>query len=166
MRPVSVTMPAPMITPKMPSNGLLDNSDGTTRAVACAICCGGGRVKVLVGVVIGCSSARSAYRCDNRKPRAQRRCHARVVEGNLHRYSLHYLREIAGGVVRRQQRELRTTCRRNLNHFSVEDFSWVFVNTQVGRIADFNVGELGLAIIGLHPLDVAYEGNHLRTGRH
>ena len=52
MRPVSVTMPAPIMTPRIPSRGLFERSAGIAPAVACAICIGVGRGTAIVDAAI------------------------------------------------------------------------------------------------------------------
>jgi hypothetical protein len=47
-----------MMTPKIPSNGLFDSSDGATPARPFAICAGGGKRKALVETAIICSNQR------------------------------------------------------------------------------------------------------------
>src|SRR5271155_726189 len=107
MRLVSVTTPAPVTTPRIPSSGLVETSAGIAAAAARAISVGDGRTVMLEAAI----RVRLPFRADggdDGKPRTQSRCHVRIVERDLHRYSLHYLCEIACGVVRREERELRT----------------------------------------------------------
>src|SRR6267378_4618887 len=53
MRPVSVTRPAPMITPNIPTRGRVEIADGIAAAVARAISAGvGGRVVIAVDAMM------------------------------------------------------------------------------------------------------------------
>ena len=47
----------------------------------------------------------------------------------------------------------------------MKHLAWVFVHGDLRHVANFDVGELRLAIIRLHPLNFADEGNYLRTRR-
>src|SRR5271165_5538972 len=47
----------------------------------------------------------------------------------------------------------------------MDDLSRVFVDTDLCGIPYFDVGELCLAIVRLHPLRLIDEGNHLRSRR-
>src|SRR5262249_45149129 len=72
IRPVSVTIPAPVITPKIPSSGDLESSDGADVAIARTSCAGPGRGSVVVEAAIsGLSLALSADSCDHGKPGTQ-----------------------------------------------------------------------------------------------
>ena len=90
----------------------------------------------------------------------------RIVEPNFYRDSLDDFRVIAGGIVGREQRELRTAGRRDLDDFPVEDLAGVFIDPDFGRIADFHIRELRLAVVGLHPFHIADKSDHLRSGRY
>src|SRR5271165_3969194 len=153
MRPVSVTSPAPMRTPAIPSRGRVEMSVGIAIAVARAICAGvGGSVGVRDMTVAAAMLFSRPDSSDYRKARAQLGGEFGIVESNLDRDSLHYLGEIAGSVVGRQQRELRSAGGGNLNDFAAHDLSGIFIETQLGCIANLDIGQLGLAVIRLHPL--------------
>src|SRR5271166_6117373 len=167
MREVSVTRPAPMRTPTIPNRGRVEMSVGIAIAVARAICAGvgervGGRDMTVAAAMLFSRPDRSDYR----KARAQLGGEFGIVESNLDRDSLYYLGEVPGGVIGRQQRKLRTTGGGNLNDFATDDLSGVFIETELGCIANLDIGQLGLAVIGLHPLRLSDERNHLRPRRH
>ena len=73
-------------------------------------------------------------------------------------------RVVAGGVVRREQRKLRTACGRNLDHLPAEEFAGILVDADLRWVSDFHVCELRLTVICLHPLDVADESDYLCSG--
>src|SRR5208283_890996 len=106
MRPVSVTSPAPIMTPIIAKKDRGVISEGIAVAVACANSSGvGGRVVIAVAAMMLRLS--SGADCGNYgKSWSQFRSQARIVERNLHRDSLYHLGEVAGGVVGRQQTEL------------------------------------------------------------
>src|SRR5580692_3999624 len=166
MRPASVTIPAPMITPRMPSSGLFERSAGPAATKACAICAEVGCGTTVVEAAIQYAPlVRGAHRGNNGEPGTQRGREVGIIEGDLHRDSLHHLRVIPGGVVRRQQRKLRTAGWSNFEYLPLENFSRIFIDAQVCRIADFHIGQLRLAIIGLYPFNVADERDRLGPGR-
>src|SRR5580704_18629961 len=117
-RPARVTIPAPMTTPKIPINGLCEISDGKTPAMALATCTGVGgcRTAAWEAIVILRLLSRSDGGGDG-KPRTQLRGVSGVVERNLDGNPLHHLGEISGGVVGREQGELRATGGRDLQDF-------------------------------------------------
>ena len=90
----------------------------------------------------------------------------RVVERDLDRHALHDLREIAGGIVRGQERELRSARGRDLENPPVYHFAGIHIDADVDRIADFDVGQLRLAEVRLYPRRPVDEGQHLRAGGH
>src|SRR6266567_1678152 len=157
MRPASVTIPAPRTTPKIPSRGLFDSSAGAADESARTICVGEGCATAIVVAILRLRSVSCANRGDNGKPRTQGSGNARIIEPDLYGDSLHDFREITGGIVRRQQRELRTAGGRDLDHFAVDHPSRVRVDADLRRVADLHIGELRLAIICLYPLDPADE---------
>src|SRR5271163_2902345 len=145
MRPASVTIPAPMITPRMPSSGLFERSAGPAATRACAICAEVGCGTTVVEAAIQYAPLlRGAHRGNNGEPGTQRGREVGIIEGDLHRDSLHHLGVVPGSVVGRQQSKLRTAGRRNLQHLSLEDFSWIFVDAYFRRVADSHIGQLGL----------------------
>src|SRR5271163_3274353 len=118
MRPVSVTIPAPMITPRIPSNGLFESSEGATAASPCATCSGGGKRTAEV---------------------------AADIERNLDGDSLHHFRVVAGGIVGRQQRELRTAGGGDFQHLAVKHLARIFIHGNLRNVANLHVGELRFA---------------------
>src|ERR1700751_2244583 len=105
MRPVSVTTPAPVTTPRIPSSGLVETSAGIAAAVARAISTADGRI-VMVEAAICSSSSSRADSCNHRKAGTQRLGHSRVIQRNLDGNTLYDFREVAGRVVGWQQSEL------------------------------------------------------------
>src|SRR5712691_3564737 len=70
-----------------------------------------------------------------------------LVERDTDRDALHDLGEIAGGVVRRQQRELRSAGRRNPAHAAVQFLLREAVDRQIDRLARLDPRELRLLVI-------------------
>src|ERR1700730_7641989 len=120
----------------------------------------------VVKVAIAVRSAPCAYRGCDGEARTQGGRQARIVEHNLHGDSLYDFRKVAGSVVGRQQGELRTAGRCNLDDFAQKELPWVFVYANLHSIAHLHVRELGLAIIFLNPLTSAAERYYLRSRRH
>src|SRR5208282_1209029 len=157
MRPVSVTRPAPMRTPIIPNRGRVEISEGMALAVARATSSGvSGRVVIVVAAMMTGLSSR-ADRGGYRKTRSQFHSPACIIQRDFYRNALHDLGEIAGRVVGRQQGKLRSAGGSDLNDLALDDLSRVFIDADFRRVADFHVGELRLAIIGLNPLDLADE---------
>src|ERR1700733_927692 len=117
MRPARVTSPAPVTTPRIPRRGRVDTSDGIAAAAARAISRADGRT-VMVEAAIEFRLSSRADSCDHRKSRAQRGRKRRIVKGDLDRYTLHDFREITGGIVGRQQSELRSAGGCDLDYFA------------------------------------------------
>src|SRR6267142_4445504 len=105
MRLVSVTTPAPVTTPRIPSSGLVETSAGIAAAAARAICTADGRI-VMLEAAIGSSSLSGADSCNHRNSGTPFRREGRILQRNLDRNTLYNFREVAGGVVRGQQSEL------------------------------------------------------------
>src|ERR1700722_153968 len=162
MRPARVTSPAPVTTPRIPRRGRVDTSDGIAAAAACAISSADGRI-VMVEAAIDFRLSSGADRCYHRKPGTQRRLHVRIIQRYLDGNTLHDFGEIAGGVVGRQQSELRTAGRRDLDHLAANEFSRIFVNPKFGSVPNFHVGQLCFAIVRLHPLGESDKGDHLSS---
>src|SRR5260370_16672560 len=120
IRPVSVTIPAPMITPKIPSNGLFESSAGTACASPRAICCGVNCATAAEAPIARSPLTPCAHGGDDGEPRTQGSGNARIIEPDLYGDSLHDFREITGGIVSRQQRELRTPAGPHLDHLSLD----------------------------------------------
>src|SRR5712671_5606005 len=81
-----------------------------------------------------------------------------VVELNADWDTLDHFGEIAGGVVRRQQRELRTTRRRDPLDVAVQFFVRETVDGEVDRLARLHPRELRFLVIG-HHIDVRQRHN-------
>src|SRR3954463_15976439 len=105
MRLVSVTTPAPVTTPRIPSSGLVETSAGTAAAVARAISMAEGRI-VRLEAAISSSSPSRADSCNHRNSGTQFRGEGRILQRDLDRNTLHDFRKIASSVVRRQQSKL------------------------------------------------------------
>ena len=72
-----------------------------------------------------------------------------AVEHDLHRNALHDLGEVAGGVVRRQQRELLAAGRRDaVDHGRARSWPGKVSTVDVDRLARPHVGKLGLLVVG------------------
>src|SRR5882762_7422887 len=122
MRPVSVTRPAPMITPNIPTRGRVEIADGIAAAVARAISAGvGGRV-VIAGdaIMVRLSSRADGGKC--RKARLEFGGQVGIIQRDLYRNALHDLSEVAGSIVRRQQRKLRSAGRSNVDNLAVNGY--------------------------------------------
>src|SRR5271157_2902826 len=166
MRLVSVTVPAPIRTPRIPSRGLFDSSEGRTlEATNFASCSGVGTGVTLVVLDIVCLLSPRADSHDDREARAQLAGQFRVVERDLDGDSLNDFGEIPGGIIRRQQGKLRSAGRSDLDDFAPDDLSRVCVNTDLCGIAYLDIGELGLPIICLYPFRDIDERDHLRPRR-
>src|SRR6266403_5100966 len=163
MRLVSVTTPAPVTTPRIPSSGLVETSAGIA-AAARAISIGDGRTAMLEAAICSSSPSRAHSR-NHRNSGTQFRREGRILQRDLDRNTLHYFREVASGVVRRQQSELRSAGWCDLEHFAANELPGILVNAKFGRVADLHVGQLGFAEVRLHPFCESNERDHLRTGR-
>ena len=64
------------------------------------------------------------------------------IEGDLYRNSLNNLGEIARGIVRREQRELRSACRSNFDSFSVEHDTRIRIDPDIDHVAGSDIGKL------------------------
>ena len=105
MRLVSVTTPAPVTTPRIPSNGLLETSAGIAAAAARAISIGDGRTATLDAAILF-PLPPGPDGCNYRESGAQFGGEGAIVQRDLDRNALYHLREIAGRVVGRQQGKL------------------------------------------------------------
>src|ERR1700678_2210156 len=128
MRPARVTSPAPVTTPRMPRRGRVDTSDGIAAAAACAISTADGRT-VMVEAALEFRLSSGVGGCYHRKSGTQSGRERRIVQRDLDGNTLHDFREISSGVVGRQQSELRSAGRRDLNHSSANALPGIFVNT-------------------------------------
>src|SRR5438309_6088109 len=105
MRLVSVTTPAPITTPRIPSSGWAETSTGIAAAAARAISIGDGRTVAIEAAILFRLPPRPDS-CNHREPGAQFSGKGGVVQRDLDRNALYHLREIAGRVVGWQQRKL------------------------------------------------------------
>src|ERR1700733_3038187 len=163
IRPVRVTSPAPVTTPRIPSKGRVDTSDGIAAAAARAISTADGRIVMVEAAMDFRLSSGTDSRYD-RKSGTQPRCDRRIVQRNLDGNTLYNFGEIARGVVGRQQSELRSAGWRDLDHFATNELFGIFVNAQFGSVPNFNVGQLGFAIVRFDPLGERNKGDDLGAG--
>src|SRR5229473_3776148 len=101
MRLVSVTTPAPITTPRIPSNGLAETSAGTAAPTARAISIGDGRTVTLEAAILFRLPPRPDG-CNHRESGAQFGGKGGVAQRNLDRNTLYDFREVTGRVVGRQ----------------------------------------------------------------
>src|SRR5258708_17051125 len=164
IRLVSVTTPAPVTTPRIPSSGCAETSAGTRAPTARAISRGDGRPVTREGAIL-CRLPPRPDGCNHRESGAQFGGKGAVVQRNLDRDALYHLREIAGRVVGRQQRKLGSAGWCDLQHLAVKYLTGILVNPQFGSVTDLHVGQLGLTIVRLHPLRDINERDHLYARR-
>ena len=72
----------------------------------------------------------------------------RAVEHDLDRYALYDLDPVAGGIFRRQQREGRTGADADRIDVSLINVAGIDVGFDLDWLADADVGQLGLLIVG------------------
>src|SRR5882724_7748295 len=161
---VSVTIPAPTTTPRIPSSGLLETSAGTAAPTARAMSIGDGRTVTLEAAILFQLPPRPDG-CNHRESGTQISGKGSVVQCDFDRDTLYHFREIAGRVVGRQQRKLRSTGGCDLQHLPMNYLPGILVNTNFGRVTDLHVGQLGFTIVREHPLRDINERNHLRARR-
>src|SRR5258706_8337777 len=128
MRLVSVTTPAPVTTPRIPSSGWVETSAGTAAPTARAISIGDGRTVTLEAAILfllpPCPDG-----CNHRESGTQFGGKGSVVQRDLDRNALYHLGEIAGRVVGRQQRKLRSTGWCDIQHLPLNYLPGKLVNT-------------------------------------
>jgi hypothetical protein len=89
----------------------------------------------------------------------------RAVQRDFHGNTLHHLGEIAGGVVRRQQREFLAAGRCQAVDMSMHHLAGEHVDFDVDRLARMNVGQLRLLEIRDHiGAGRGYQRHQLRAG--
>ena len=74
-----------------------------------------------------------------------------AVKGQFDRNALHDLREVAGGVVRRQQRIGRAGAVLDAVHPTGERMIFERIDGQLATLADAHVGQLRFLQVGQHP---------------
>ena len=99
MRLVSVTTPAPVTTPRIPSSGLLETSAGIAAAAVRAMSSGDGRIVMLEAIRVRLPLR--ADSCNHRESGSQFGGKGGVVQRDLDRDALYDFCEIAGRVVGR-----------------------------------------------------------------
>src|SRR5713101_4514540 len=108
IRLVSVTTPAPVTTPRIPSSGCAEASAGTAAPTARAISIGDGRTVTLEAAILFRLPPRPDG-CNHRESGAQFGGKGAVVQRDLDRDALYHLREIAGRDRAGRQRLCRQT---------------------------------------------------------
>ncbi len=89
------------------------------------------------------------------------------VERDLDRNALHHLGKIAGGVVRRQQREFLAAGGRDAVDMAMHDLAGEHVDGDIDRLALAHVGQLGFLVIRDHIGAGHWHHRHqLRSGLH
>src|ERR1700754_3081922 len=73
-----------------------------------------------------------------------------LVERNPHRDALHYLGKVAGGIVGRKQRELRSTRRRNALDLAAQRLVRKGIDGDLDRLTGFYPRQLRLLVVGDH----------------
>src|SRR5689334_17098475 len=131
IRPASDTIPAPRTTPRIPNTGVCDKSAGREAASAAAPPCRAGGAIAVVVAVIGARLLSGSDGHDRGEAWSQPGFLSHVIKRDLHRHPLCHLREIAGGVVWRQESELRSAGWSDLENLSAEDFAWVDIDTNL-----------------------------------
>ena len=88
---------------------------------------------------------------------------SRGSSATAHRHALHDLDPVAGGVLRRQERERRAGAGAEARHLAViDDVRAVEVGGQRHRLPDAHVRELRLLEIGIHPHLIERHDRHQR----
>lgn len=88
-----------------------------------------------------------------------------VVEYDFDGDALNNFGEVAGGVIGRQQSELRAARGRYFDDVGLQNLARENIDADFRAITDFHVGELGFAVVGLNPFGLGNEGQNLRAGR-
>src|SRR5882672_1484326 len=159
-RPFSVAIPAPKKTPAIPSQGLVTSLDalafsGAPGAVSTAVAF---TAKPSPYVFLGADG------CDHGHAWAQPGGVRLVpIQHDLHRYTLHDLGEIASGIVRGKQCELRSAGRGQLIDLALENDSGESIHTEFGWVSRADVAHLRLLVIRLHPYVTLHQGKDLRA---
>jgi len=97
--------------------------------------------------------------------RAQQMRDIAFVEGDAHRHALHHLDPIAGGVLRRQDRELRAGAGADRNDRALEGVVGEAVDRDGHLLPDAQIGDVGFLRIGLDPgIMVVDHAQHRRAG--
>ena len=85
-------------------------------------------------------------------------------EGDLHRDALHHLDPVAGGVLRRQQREGRTGAGHDGIHPALKLGARIGIHLDGGGLAEIDVGEFGFLVVGLDPKLLGCQGHQHHQG--
>src|SRR5216683_2738527 len=132
IRLVSVTTPAPVTTPRIPSSGLAEISAGIAAAAVRAISTADGRTVMLESAICSSSPSR-AHSCDHGYSGTQFHRESGILQRNLDRNTLHDFCEVASGVVGRQQSELGSAGWCYLDHFAANELPGIFVDAKFSR---------------------------------
>ena len=88
-----------------------------------------------------------------------------LVEGDAQGHALHHLDPVAGGVLRRQDRELRAGAGADRDHVALEGVVGEAVDVERRRLADAQIGDVGFLRIGVDPRRlVVDDAEHRRAG--
>src|ERR1700722_5258113 len=157
-RAFSVAIPAPRNTPAIPKYGFVYGAAGACDSVA---------VGLTSDTLIRLSpSVRGGpNRRDHRQPGAQPiQFRLPRLQQNFHRNALNNFREISGGVIGRQESELRPARGRDLIDLTPERDSWKRVDLDFRFVACVNVTDLRFLVIRLHPNIALHQRDHLGSG--
>ena len=87
------------------------------------------------------------------------------IEIDPHRHALHHLDEVAGGVLRRQDRELRAGSGRERADRALEHMVRERIDVERDGLADRDIGEIAFLRIGVDPgVGDVDDGEHRRAG--
>jgi hypothetical protein len=80
-----------------------------------------------------------------------------LIENNFDWYTLNNFRVVARCIVRRQEGELRSTCRCDFCNVAMEDMAGKSIDAYIGGITSPNAFELRLSVVRLNPNAALYE---------
>ena len=88
-----------------------------------------------------------------------------LVEGDAHGHALHHLDPVAGGVLRRQDRELRAGAGADRDHGAGEGVVGETVDVERRLLPDAQIGDVGFLRIGVDPGALVVDhAEHRRAG--
>src|SRR5262245_43934030 len=166
IRPVSVTIPAPRTTPRIPITGRFESSDGSPPAIVLAICAFVGGASEPATVAIG-GSAHCFVRTVAVTESPGRSCAERgvgsraILTGILCTTLVKFPVALSGGSSANCE-PLAGAIARTLP----PNFCPRCVLTVLSAVAHLDVSELRFAIVRLNPLEVGNECQNLRARRH
>ena len=123
--------------------------------------------EAVTGGAVSITRAICADACDYRQPGSQSRhgCLA-GIQDDFHGYTLHDFCEVAGRIVRRQQRELRAAGGSDLIDLSLKNHSGKGIHADGRWIPHVHMAYLRFFVVGLNPNIALNERDHLRPGTH